>query len=248
MSFYESISTYYDDIFPASPTAAQFLMKRARPPGTVLDLACGTGNHALMLAQIGCRVTGVDLDKAMIAHARRKKEAYGDLRASFSAGDMRAVGALLDDAVLFDLVYCIGNSLPHLRDEHEVLDVLRTVYGLTSEGGNLVVQIVNFERLKDGGIVDLPTIQAGNGRITFERAYEQGRDGGHVLFQTRLTVRESSEVRSLENEVPLLVLSGATLERLVREAGYADVEMYGDFEERPYEQESAAVVLSARKR
>ncbi|MCL4218639.1 MAG: methyltransferase domain-containing protein, partial [Candidatus Hydrogenedentes bacterium] len=40
-------------------------------PGTrVLDLACGTGMHALFLAERGARVHACDASGAMIAHAR----------------------------------------------------------------------------------------------------------------------------------------------------------------------------------
>ena len=51
MGFYESISAYYDDIFPASETAVIFLDSLTKPEGRMLDLACGTGGHALGLAQ-----------------------------------------------------------------------------------------------------------------------------------------------------------------------------------------------------
>jgi ubiquinone/menaquinone biosynthesis C-methylase UbiE len=38
----------------------------------VLDVGCGTGSLALLLAAQGHRVTGVDLSPNMVAHARRK--------------------------------------------------------------------------------------------------------------------------------------------------------------------------------
>jgi len=46
-------------------------------PASVLDLGCGTGGHALLLAARGFRVTGVDASEAMLAVARRKAESAG---------------------------------------------------------------------------------------------------------------------------------------------------------------------------
>src|SRR5437588_4055464 len=41
----------------------------------VLDLGCGTGRHALWLAEAGARVTAVDFSDGMLAEARRKSGA-----------------------------------------------------------------------------------------------------------------------------------------------------------------------------
>jgi len=46
-----------------------------RPGCRVLDLACGTGTMSLMLADLGCQVTGVDISAAMVREARAKARA-----------------------------------------------------------------------------------------------------------------------------------------------------------------------------
>ncbi len=39
---------------------------------TILDLGCGTGNHAIPLASRGYHVTGIDISEDMITHAQKK--------------------------------------------------------------------------------------------------------------------------------------------------------------------------------
>ncbi len=39
---------------------------------TILDLGCGTGSHAIILAERGYKVSGVERSKEMLAYARRK--------------------------------------------------------------------------------------------------------------------------------------------------------------------------------
>jgi SAM-dependent methyltransferase len=59
---------------------------------SVLDLGCGTGNHALLLAARGYAVTGVDRSPTMLAIAREKADAAG-ADVCFIAGDVRYVDA-----------------------------------------------------------------------------------------------------------------------------------------------------------
>lgn len=48
---------------------------RIRPGSRVLDLACGTGRHALAAAALGARVTAVDRDAASLTIARKEAAA-----------------------------------------------------------------------------------------------------------------------------------------------------------------------------
>lgn len=56
------------------------------PPADVLDIGTGTGIIAMLLADLGYRVRGVDLSEAMLSEARRKAEHAG-LSARFEIGD-----------------------------------------------------------------------------------------------------------------------------------------------------------------
>jgi len=53
MDFYESVSAYYDLIFPVDPQTTAFLSSRVGPHSLILDIACGTGGYSLALAEQG---------------------------------------------------------------------------------------------------------------------------------------------------------------------------------------------------
>ncbi|MFC4856551.1 class I SAM-dependent methyltransferase [Actinophytocola glycyrrhizae] len=55
-------------------------------PASVVDLGCGTGSLAVLLAQAGHSVRGVDLSARMVAAAGKKADAMG-VRAEFRQGD-----------------------------------------------------------------------------------------------------------------------------------------------------------------
>jgi SAM-dependent methyltransferase len=60
-----------------TPRPNRFLVEEVRElqAGTVLDLACGEGRHAVWLAERGCEATGVDWSAVAIEKGRRLAEA-----------------------------------------------------------------------------------------------------------------------------------------------------------------------------
>jgi SAM-dependent methyltransferase len=72
-----------------------------RPGDRVLDLACGSGDHARRLARRGMEVVGVDIAPSLIAHCRQRAAKEGLIGVRFEQGDMHELayeGAF--DAVL----------------------------------------------------------------------------------------------------------------------------------------------------
>jgi SAM-dependent methyltransferase len=81
--------------------------------GRVLDVGCGTGEHALLAASLGLAATGIDASSAAIEIARRKAGQRG-LAVSFEVRDALDLGAL--DA-RFDTV--IDSALFHVFDDED---------------------------------------------------------------------------------------------------------------------------------
>ncbi len=99
---------------------------RLDPGARVLDVGCGTGSLALLLAEDGCRVTGIDVSPAMLAQAGRRVRESG-LADRVSLRELGAVDldtAFADgsfDAVVSSLVFSelsgdeIGYTLAECR-------------------------------------------------------------------------------------------------------------------------------------
>jgi ubiquinone/menaquinone biosynthesis C-methylase UbiE len=89
--------------------AEVLLPELASPPGRVADLGCGTGSIALLLAEAGYDVQGVDLSDAMVAAAKAKMVAAGvtvDLRqgdAAFPPFEPASFDVVLSRHVLWAL-------------------------------------------------------------------------------------------------------------------------------------------------
>lgn len=87
----------------------------------VVDLGCGTGGHALVLAQRGYQVTAVDRSEAMLSEARRKARRLR-LPVTWVRADIRALN--LDEK--FDAAIMMFGVLSYQVEERDVLATLRS--------------------------------------------------------------------------------------------------------------------------
>ena len=97
----------------------------------VLDVPCGFGRHARLLAPRGMLVVGVDLSPAMLTEARR-----GDAhpRLTFLHGDMRRLGYESEFDAVVNLYTSFGYFSPR-----ENLDVLRRMARALRPGGRILI-------------------------------------------------------------------------------------------------------------
>jgi len=92
------------------PSAAEFMQRLPLQFGErVLDLACGTGNLAVLAAQAGCVTTGLDIASNLIAQARARAKNAG-LTIEFVEGDAEAMplpAAAFDYVVsMYGMMFC----------------------------------------------------------------------------------------------------------------------------------------------
>lgn len=114
----------------------------------VLDVACGTGHHAIALAREGYTVTATDISPAMVAQAQANAQAAGvDVRFhSLGFGEL-AKGLGNAAPTRFGAVICLGNSLPHVLTEEALQATLRDFAAVLRPEGILVIQNRNFDRV-----------------------------------------------------------------------------------------------------
>lgn len=97
MELFKDYAAYYDILYQDKNYQAEVdyvaqLMKRYAPAArTILELGCGTGTHALILADHGYTIHGIDLSHEMIVRAKEKAAQGHSQSVLFSQGDMRSI-------------------------------------------------------------------------------------------------------------------------------------------------------------
>jgi len=112
--------------------AEEFMARQTMRPGMrVLDVACGTGNLALIAAREGCRVSGIDIAANLLTQARTRAAALG-LSANFHEADAEA---LPFPSGSFDLVVSMFGVMFTPRPPMATSELLR----VTRSGGRIAL-------------------------------------------------------------------------------------------------------------
>jgi len=102
--------------------------------GSVLDVACGTGDMMVELLKQGCKVTGIDLSEEMLAIAKKKTAAanFQFSIVNFQLGDAEALPFADGE---FDVVTCAFGVRNFVHLEAGLREMLRVL----KPGGKLVI-------------------------------------------------------------------------------------------------------------
>lgn len=235
--FYRSISRHYDDIFPLSDMLKKFLLSfGVKKEDTILDLGCATGEVALFLAQHCKETVGIDLDPDLIRIATAKQKKRGTKNTQFLVGDMADLSIF--SSVPFNFVLCLGNTIVHLNSLEDVDTFFDQVANTLTDGGKFIFQILNYENILARRTLELPLID--NEKITFERRYDHETHKPHLAFNTRLTVKATSEV--IGNSIDLYPLSREELLNIPSMKLFRSIQFFGGFDGRAFSKEDDLLI------
>jgi len=131
--------------------------------GTLLDLGCGTGNHAFPLAKRGYRVTGVDRSEEMLNQLKKKLAYLPDHnRVSLHHDDIRSI----DLPGQFDAAMMMFAVLGYQYENNDVLSTLKATRHHLHPSGLLIFDIwYGPAVLHQGPTERVKTIPTAEGRI-----------------------------------------------------------------------------------
>ena len=152
--FYDRHAPYYDRGAFTHHTATEvdFLLEVLELPtgARILDVGCGTGRHAIALAERGFRVTGIDISSRMLMQAITKAR-LANVEVEWVHTD--AVGYVAKQP--FDAVLCLcGSALTVVdietnADEHDAA-VLRGIAASLKPGAPFVLTTPNgYRRIRE---------------------------------------------------------------------------------------------------
>ena len=245
MDAYHALAVSYDrltndvDYRATVDFYSKILEREGLKPRTAVDLACGTGSVALLLAQKGISVTAVDMSEEMLCVASQKAQDM-DNPPLFVCQQLQSL--FLPRAV--DLAVCALDSLDYITDPQDCQRAIRRIYRALNPGGCFIFDVNTPEKLRamdDQIFLDEDEDVYCVWRGEFDEAANictYWMD----LFQKKGTLWSRSYEEHREYAYSQQQLTG-----YLRQAGFTNIEVFGDCRmeaPRPGEQR---IYIKARK-
>ena len=206
---------------------------------TVLDCACGTGQHLYMLSKMGFDVSGSDYSESMLAVADKNLRKHGKT-IPLGQCDFRYLEQ--KHRKTFDAIVCLTTALPHLHTDEDLIMALKSMKNRLNENGLLVLTqgTTHFT-------LSLPSIEVVINREDFSRIFVKEHDD---QFQTiHVLDLFHSETRTESNQYDIIykIILDDDYRKLLSEAGFENIQIYGDYDMNHYNEKSGRLIVVAQR-
>ncbi len=189
----------------------------------VADVASGTGFNAINFAKQGFTVIASDGSENMLRKTRENAQKHG-----VELGEIILANWLELDKKLgenrADALICLGNSFTHMFEHEARRDALEAMYRTVKPGGLVVIDHRNYDSMLDQGYT------------TKHKYYYTGRgiDARPIDLNRYLARFEYAFPDGAKFQLKMYPLRADYVSHLLEDAGFINVDRYGDFQ-RPYE-------------
>jgi SAM-dependent methyltransferase len=220
--------------------------------GAVLEVACGTGRVLIPLARAGHEITGVDLSAQMLERCRQKLAAEAAevrRRVTLVQADM----ASFDLGRRFALVALPFRGFQHLTSVGRQMACLSRCHAHLLPGGRLVIDLFNPDPslLYEHGdpeeeaaeVVEAPDGRRVRwwGRVTeYGRAYQT-----NACEMTYEVTAPDGGTHVVKETFPMRYIWRYELEHLLARTGFRVVELYGDYDRSPFDDDAPELIAVA---
>ena len=222
-----------------SEAEAEFVIRALglKPGDRILDLCCGTGRHAVLLARAGLEVTGLDMSEEYLALARSAAREAG-VKVRLVCGDMREIPFSGE----FDAAVNMFTAFGYFDDEADDQRVIDGAAAALKPGGRLLLDLLNRDWVA-ANYVRSESREGEDGTIYQERRdFDPVVGRNHVEFT--ITSPNGSE-RQTSHHIRLYVAT--EISSMLDRAGLIVERSYGGYDGSRLTVETRRMILVARK-
>jgi SAM-dependent methyltransferase len=185
----------------------------------VMDAACGTGFHTVMLARDGFNVTGADGSAEMVRKAQENAQRAGVKGLPVVEAEWTKMTESFPSQK-FDAIVVLGNAFTHLFDETDRKKALSEFHSLLSEDGVVIIDHRNYDKILDK---------------EFESKHQVYYLGENVNAYPEEITEEFVRMKYEYNDGSSYHLTMCPIRQnyvteLLRDAGFQNIRRYGDFD------------------
>ena len=191
----------------------------------VLDTFCGTGEHAIKMAQRGYSVTGIDASQDMINIAEEKTDKAG-LSVNYQCTDVRDY----KPTEKYDAAYCLGYTFLYMLTHSSVIEFFKSIHNVLVPGGVFLVDFINGWSLIKGSDRDRYFYQHDEVKISqFEQLTVNKRERLIHIEYCYLVDRNDGRVKTIFAEEDLRIFFNDEVQTLLGISGFKNIQSFGDY-------------------
>jgi len=206
---------------------------------SVIDIGCGTGNHALRVSKMDYQVTGVDVSSTMLEIAKAKDK---EAKIKFIKGDMKKLEKVVPKGQRFDAAICLGQVFSHLMTNKDVQALLNGLHKILKQNGLFVFSARNAKKINEECLNKLRLDHMINEEklqlliLTYNTRDLQ--DSNIIVWNPIYLIKQNSKVDLQIKEHKLRWFEFSTLKKIITENGFKIVAIYsGPMKEKFKEEE-----------
>ncbi len=198
----------------------------------VLDVFCGSGELAVLLAKWGLEVTVFAPEPLAVKEINSKRVRAG-VQLEICLGDMRDISNLYRERC--DLIVCLQNSLSCLLTEEDIWGTLAQIYLKLKPGGVLIIHTLNYDCLLQGKDYLIPILEKHCLGLKSKLFLKRGGNGEHAKLILKIIpagIRAGIRTQQEEIKIPVRPIFKKELDLWLTEMGFEDIICYDWFSEK----------------
>ncbi len=230
---------------------ARILSESIGEVSDILDVGCGTGRYVLQLYKKlkevygrPVRIVGIDTDNEMINVAARRLQELGEVEnITFARRDVKT----MTEEEAYDVVIVWGSTINYMKDEEELVEVIKRIYNLLRPGGLILIETFDAFKLLSElwparpriHAKDLPKTLGGKVIIIEDWGFDSSEQRFKVMYTIMYSVGGKVVIDSYEET--LLPITMFDLKMVLKFVGFTNVQV-----RRGYTSERMIVYASKR--
>ena len=196
---------------------------------TVLDMAAGSGRHALIFAKEGFDVTAVDLSENLLSIGKKSAEDE-NLEIEFVHSDIRQ----FNPNIKYNLILNLFTSMGYFEKDEENYFILSKAYKLLENNGYFVLDYFNKNFVENN--LEPNTVDEFDGSIITQNRFIEGE---RIIKE--ITIDNKGKINKYFESVRMF--SKDELINMLQKLGFRIIRTFGDFKGQSFELESSPRII-----
>ena len=196
---------------------------------TILDMAAGSGRHALIFAKEGFDVTAVDLSENLLSIGKKSAEDE-NLEIEFVHSDIRQ----FNPNIKYHLILNLFTSMGYFEKDEENYFILSKAYKLLENNGYFVLDYFNRNFVENN--LEPSTVDEFDGRVITQNRFIEGE---RIIKE--ITIDNKGKINKYFESVRMF--SKDELINMLQKLGFRIIRTFGDFKGQSFELESSPRII-----